>query len=135
MNDWRDDYDSGDDMARVVRIVVAMLLVLVLAYLAWTTSVRAHEAPAGWSYPFQCCSGYDCREVDGPHADVRKSAVQIQFDEERGEYVVSTTGERIGQLGVDARTKSSPDGAFHWCSKKGADDTATICLFVPPRLF
>lgn len=88
--------------------------------------VPVHDAPTGWSYPTSCCSGYDCRQVNGAG-----SAVRI---EERPEgYVVSTTGEIIPML--DRKVKPSPDGEFHWCSKGGRDDSATICLFVPPRGF
>lgn len=25
--------------------------------------VPVHDAPKGWSYPFSCCSGFDCRPV------------------------------------------------------------------------
>jgi hypothetical protein len=88
----------------------------------------AHDAlptaakPNGWSYPFSCCSGYDCREV---------SAKQIS---ERPEgYVINGTGEVVAYS--DARLKDSPDGVFHWCSVAGADDSRTICLFVPPRSY
>ncbi|BCH25573.1 hypothetical protein MesoLjLc_55020 [Mesorhizobium sp. L-8-10] len=86
----------------------------------------AHDAmpsaaqPRGWSYPFACCSGYDCREVS-------KKAIS-----ERPEgYVILGTGEVLAY--TDARVKNSPDGAFHWCSVAGANNGRTICLFVPPR--
>lgn len=86
----------------------------------------AHEAmptaakPNGWSYPFSCCSGYDCREVS-------KKAIS-----ERPEgYVIMGTGEVLAYS--DARVKNSPDGEFHWCSVAGSSSGRTICLFVPPR--
>lgn len=126
-------------MRRVLAYIIVRGAVLAVGIAAGmllsSIPVRAHEAPSGWTYPIQCCSNADCREVDGPQASERKSSVQVRYDEERNEYVISTTGERIGQLGVDARVKMSPDGAFHWCSQKGKDDTPTICLFVPPPLF
>ncbi len=82
----------------------------------------AHDAPSGWSYPFACCSGYDCRPV---------SASRI--DESPKGYVIANTGEVVGYS--DTRVRQSPDGDFHWCSVAGADDGNTICLFVPPKLF
>ncbi|MER8884820.1 hypothetical protein NKI17_20000 [Mesorhizobium sp. M0816] len=89
---------------------------------------RAHDAlptatrPQGWTYPFSCCSGYDCR-------DVAYNAIG-----ERPEgYVIKGTGEVITY--TDSRIKNSPDGVFHWCSVAGANDGHTICLFVPPRGF
>jgi hypothetical protein len=89
---------------------------------------RAHDAvstaaqPQGWSYPFSCCSGYDCREV----------AYNAIGERPEG-YVIKGTGEVITY--ADSRIKNSPDGVFHWCSVAGANDGHTICLFVPPRGF
>lgn len=81
-----------------------------------------HDAKSGWSYPFSCCSGFDCREV----SESRVSQSQ------RG-YVIANTGEVVGYS--DERLRDSPDGKYHWCSVAGADDGDTICLFVPPKLF
>lgn len=88
----------------------------------------AHDAkptaarPQGWKYPFSCCSGYDCREVSSK-----------QVSEKPEGYVIKGTGEIVAYS--DARLKDSPDGEFHWCSVAGADDSRTICLFVPPRSY
>lgn len=82
----------------------------------------AHDAPAGWKYPFSCCSGYDCREVSGKAISERPEG-----------YVIQNTGEVLGY--TDARLKNSPDGEFHWCSVAGSNDGRTICLFVPPRSY
>ncbi|MEQ1953448.1 hypothetical protein ABMA59_18750 [Mesorhizobium sp. CN2-181] len=91
-------------------------------------SAAAHDAtptaakPNGWSYPFSCCSGYDCREVP-----------QTSIGERPEGYVIEGTGEVLGYQ--DARLKNSPDGEYHWCSVAGADNSRTICLFVPPKGF
>jgi hypothetical protein len=82
----------------------------------------AHEAPTGWRYPYSCCSGYDCREVSS----------KVIGEGPEG-YVIEGTGEVVSYS--DARLKNSPDGEYHWCSVAGADDTRTICLFVPPHSF
>ena len=88
----------------------------------------AHDAeptaakPQGWSYPFACCAGYDCREVSSK-----------QISEKPEGYVIRGTGEVVAYS--DGRLKDSPDGEYHWCSVAGADDTRTICLFVPPRSY
>jgi hypothetical protein len=88
----------------------------------------AHDAkptaarPQGWSYPFSCCSGYDCRAVSSR-----------QISERPEGYVIKGTGEVVAYS--DARLKNSPDGEYHWCSVAGADDSRTICLFVPPRSY
>ncbi len=82
----------------------------------------AHDAPSGWSYPFSCCSGYDCRPV---------SAKTI--DQSPAGYVIANTGEIVGY--TDSRIRNSPDGEYHWCSVAGRNDGRTICLFVPSQMF
>jgi len=84
--------------------------------------VLAHDAPLGWSYPFACCSGIDCRQV--AIADIEEGPEG---------YVIRGTGEVLPY--GDRRLKDSPDGEFHWCSVAGANDGRTIYLFVPPRGF
>lgn len=86
----------------------------------------AHDAkptasmPNGWSYPFSCCSGYDCREVTPQSISERPEG-----------YVIRGTGEVVAYS--DTRIRNSPDGEYHWCSVAGANDGRTICLFVPPK--
>jgi len=112
-------------MRDAVEICIWTLLVLLLAS---TLAAFAHDAaptasrPQGWNYPFSCCSGIDCREV-------KASAI----GEKQAGYVIEGTGEILAY--GDTRLKDSPDGAFHWCSVAGLDDSRTICLFVPPRGF
>jgi len=114
-------------MLRSIRFWVLLALFYLLVVggpVIWfmTRPAWPHDAPRGWSYPFSCCSGYDCREV-------RKSAI----GERPSGYVINGTGEVIPY--GDSRVKESPDGEFHWCSVAGKDDGKTICLFVPPRSF
>ena len=97
----------------------ALLLGAALVF-AWPA--RAHDAPSGWSYPFACCSGVDCRPVTQPRISERAQG-----------YVIEGTGEVVAYS--DPRVRDSPDGDYHWCSVAGADDSRTICLFVPPKSF
>ncbi|RWC29939.1 MAG: hypothetical protein EOS70_23295 [Mesorhizobium sp.] len=102
---------------------MALGIVAISAAEAWPHDALPTAArPQGWSYPFSCCSGYDCRQV---------SAASI-IEGARG-YEILATGELIPMS--DTRIKDSPDGQFHWCSVAGAADGRTICLFVPPRGF
>jgi hypothetical protein len=82
----------------------------------------AHHAKSGWAYPLECCSNKDCREVPAENITERTDG-----------YVIAMTGERVGYS--DPRVRDSPDGVYHWCSADGANDTRTICLFVPPQAF
>ena len=72
---------------------------------AMSLPAAAHDAkptaakPQGWTYPFSCCSGYDCREVSSK-----------QISEKPEGYVIKGTGEVVAYS--DARLKDSPDGEF-----------------------
>ena len=110
---------SGKNLPFDRRAVAAVSLAMAFPI---TLPALAHDAPTGWSYPFSCCSGYDCREVS-----------EKAISESPQGYVIKGTGELVSYS--DARLKNSPDGEYHWCSVAGADDSRTICLFVPPHSF
>lgn len=113
---------------RSSRALAAYWFVTCSGVLAAVTSAAAHDAlptaakPQGWSYPFYCCSGYDCRAVP-----------QTAISERPEGYVIKGTGEVVTYR--DTRLKVSPDGEYHWCSVAGANNSKTICLFVPPRAY
>jgi hypothetical protein len=86
-----------------------------------SSSALAHDAPTGWSYPFQCCSNQDCREV--PDASVKETP---------SGYLASN-GETIPY--ADKRIKDSPDGKFHLCTIAGWEDGRALCLFVPAKAY
>jgi hypothetical protein len=110
------------------KLAVSFLTVATGALVAMSAPAVAHDAiptaamPQGWSYPFSCCSGYDCREVSAKAISERPEG-----------YVIQGTGEVVAYS--DGRLKNSPDGEYHWCSVAGADNGRTICLFVPPRSY
>lgn len=108
------------------RIPVKVILFFVFTTaLVLTTAAFSHDAlptaaqPLGWTYPWACCSGIDCRTISADR--VRQSPVG---------YIISPTMEVIPY--TSTKIKPSPDGAYHWCTKGGQETTATICLFVPP---
>lgn len=103
---------------RLSAVVVPSLALLIFH----PPAAFSHDAPAGWAYPFACCSGRDCREVPDKAISERPQG-----------YVINSTGEVVGYH--DARLRNSPDGEYHWCSVSGANNTRTICLFVPPKSF
>lgn len=116
----------------MLEMLARLLMVAAIAFsiflFARVIEAHSHDAPKGWSYPSACCSGYDCREVGGRHSKAKVRVVETSQG-----YQITSTGEVIAWS--DARLKDSPDGEYHWCSYAGADDSHTICLFVPPRSF
>jgi hypothetical protein len=115
---------SGNSLFTLSRAAVSFLALTI----AGISPVFAHDAlptaakPQGWTYPFSCCSGFDCREVSAQAISERPEGYQISYS---GEVVAYT----------DKRIKNSPDGEYHWCSVRGANDGKTICLFVPPPAY
>lgn len=106
-----------------MKALIVLILSLISLNLAFShDAMPTADAPMGWSYPVSCCADNDCREVSSK-----------QIGEEPKGYLIRLTGEFIGYS--DDRLKNSPDGIYHWCSVAGADDSRTICLFVPPRGF
>lgn len=101
-----------------MRTMLILLIVIISAIVLSTSLAYAHTAVAGWAYPYACCSGIDCREVEA-------SAVSETMEG----YRINATGEIIPYL--DKKVKPSPDGKWHWCSQGGKPTTATICLFAP----
>jgi hypothetical protein len=119
--------DTGPSTARKIAFwcgTVILIAAAVLVLLSMLPKAEAHDAPKGWSYPYACCSGYDCREVP---------ADWIDADEKSDGYTVVITDEYLA--GTDKRVRRSPDGEYHWCSVQGKNDGKTICLFVPARSF
>ncbi len=105
-------------MSRIIRAGLSGLMLSGYGIFA----ASAHQAPAGWAYPLNCCSNQDCREVN-----------QTSISERPDGYLIAPTGEVIGY--ADHRLKDSPDGEYHWCTIGGSEQGATICLFVPPQSF
>ena len=110
-----------------IKPLAAAIAIPALTLIA-SSIAQAHDAlptaakPKGWSYPFSCCSGYDCREVNA----------SVIGEKPEG-YVIAGTGEVLPYS--DTRIKDSPDGEYHWCSVAGKNDGKTICLFVPPKSY
>lgn len=105
-------------------ILIGGILYVAMGYrAAWSHEALPTAAkPQGWSYPFSCCSGYDCREVPADWVTAGRDG-----------YTIVITGEQLSY--GDTRLKDSPDGEYHWCSVAGANNSRTICLFRPPMGF
>lgn len=110
----RGNLSFGTALAAGATIAAAAV---VLAIVAGAGRARAHEAPAGWSYPLMCCSNQDC-----------KPALRGEIRETREGYTLTTTGEFVPH--GDRRIKPiSQDGEIHVCQQGGDFDHGRIlCL-------
>lgn len=80
----------------------------------------AHQAASGWTYPPQCCSDRDCRQVDTGEVTV-------------GDGFYIWMGHKIA---FDSpKIRRSPDKWFHGCETGFWGDTSgateLLCFFVP----
>lgn len=106
-----------------IPLTIATASVLGTIAALYAPLVKAHEAPTGWQYPYECCSNQDCKPAS--HVEVRET---------RGGYLVVATGEVVPLM--DRRVKDSPDGDFHICQVAGDfEHGKVLCLFRPPQSF
>lgn len=85
-----------------------LLVVLIAAGIA-----RAHTAPKGWDYPWECCHDHDCAEI--VDSRVRTSPTGYVID---GRFIVP-----------QSQVRQSPDGKYHACFP---NPDRLQCFFAPP---
>lgn len=89
-------------------------LVILGAFLVFMAkAARAHDAPSGWSYPVDCCSGHDCDLI----AASRVQSIGGGYLIDGAHYVPA------GQV------RRSPDGEFHACFPT---KDKLRCFWAPP---
>ncbi|KRE00133.1 hypothetical protein ASE63_08535 [Bosea sp. Root381] len=89
---------------------------------------RAHQAPMGWDYPYHCCSGADCAQIEAEA--VRESPYGFVVTILPGEHPMWPT-ERRKSLTVYVpydKATASPDGRWHLCINDAGD---LLCFFAP----
>jgi len=57
---------------------------------AVTGEGRAHQAPSGWAYPTECCSGIDCAEI--PASAVKETQRGYQVTLRAGQHQMVKDG-------------------------------------------
>lgn len=114
---------KASEMKRLVTTFVAVTLALA----SIVPLVNAHDAPAGWTYGWDCCNITDCRQVSGSASKSRVTVTEVT-----GGYRVNRPGTIPDFIPWDSpKIRPSKDDEYHWCSAGGGDTGATICLYVP----
>jgi hypothetical protein len=99
-----------------------------LALTAVPTQTWPHETASGWEYPFECCSGADCAELD-PGA-VRASPSGFIVTVMPGQHPIWAR-DRRQRLVLEVpyrKARLSPDGKWHLCINDAGD---LLCFFAP----
>ena len=104
-----------------------LLAALLAAALVQAGRTWGHQAPSGWTYPEECCSGHnDCAEI--PASAVRGLADGWHVDLPAG---IHPRGFPVRQVFPyrDEKLRRSGDGQFHLCVRPNGQ---VLCLYVPP---
>ena len=100
----------------------SLIIAIILSGAVWGChGAGAHDAPEGWSYGWDCCSGQDCRQVEDDAVTPTDAG-----------WFISATGETIPYN--SSAERRSKDGHFHRCSHhfmNPALPDKTICIYVP----
>jgi hypothetical protein len=95
---------------RILLLVLWVVAALLLVHLA----ARAHQAPSGWQYDPECCSGRDCAEVAPPTV----TPDGLVFFVVPGGHPAATRAGRPLTVTVahdDRRIRASGDDHWHLC--------------------
>ena len=107
----------------LLRILTLTTIATATIAIVWLAKAEAHEAPLGWTYGFDCCASFDCKQM--PEGEIGETSAG---------YLVRSTGEVIPYS--DKRIRQSKDEFFHRCAKQGDfSSKSSLCLYRPDRGF
>lgn len=110
---------------------MVLLRTAAAALLLFVAPALAHEAPSGFEYDPECCSGADCQPV--PDEAVREVQGGFELILQPGEHKMLRQGHpptRIFIAHGDPRIRPSGDGQKHACISYGGK--YAFCLYLPP---
>ena len=101
---------------------------IILLLVAGATQTRAHRAPGGWDYPFECCSEADCAQIDV--GEVKETLSGFVVTIMPGRHPMWPTERRqpaVLEIPYQ-KARLSPDGFFHLCMNDAGE---LLCFFSP----
>ena len=102
----------------------------ILVLWIWPLVALAHNAPSGWAYDAECCSGVDC--APAPVGGVRETrSGYVIIIEPGGHPMVPANAPPLVALVPhgDPRLRVSGDEQRHVCISYSR---AVLCVYVPP---
>lgn len=103
------------------------MLRTIAALLALATPALAHEAPTGWTYPSNCCSGTDCDRIPSRTVKTLQDGYHVSL--KMGDHHFATRPLQFTVPYGDRRLRNSPDGDYHLCMNSAF---TILCFYVPP---
>ena len=123
------------------RLLIYPMVAAAAAVILWlTVPAWPHQAPSGWTYSQNCCSGRDCAQAEAGQVEERPDGYHVSVAPGHHPMVKDVPFATIVAYG-DTRIRNSLDEHFHICLSPRyhhADGTWSqrlLCLYVPPRLF
>lgn len=117
-------------MRRFVALTLALNALVLALGLILSLPARAHNAPSGWAYDYDCCSTYDCAQVrSGVIVEVMGGYQVVVMP---GTHIMVPLGSEPVRAFIphgDPRIRVSGDANRHACvSGVGR----VLCIYVPP---
>ena len=118
--------------------LTAGLLVAMATALFHVSSAKAHSAPTGWEYDYDCCSNKDCSELPSEAVKITDAGYVVTVTPEMNNQIKSTRTYTIRYIATGMR--ESKDGKYHICLRPEYANNAgevfgggVICFYVPPQ--
>jgi len=104
------------------------LITIVILLAAAAPQARAHQAPSGWDYPFECCSEADCARIDASEVRETPSGFVVTIRPGRHPMWVTERRQTVVLEVPYQKARLSPDGFFHLCMNDAGE---LLCFFSP----
>lgn len=128
-------------MIRIIEFLISALVVaflIVMAMLLGSVRAKAHKAPTGWEYDYDCCSRRDCSELPTEAVQITDAGYVVTVTPEMNNQIKAPRTYTIAYTATGMR--ESKDGKYHICLRPEYANNAgevfgggVICFYVPPQ--
>jgi hypothetical protein len=113
----------------MMRRLASLAIIIAVMCFAVAWSLKAHQAPSGWAYPYECCSNQDCARVAPESVRERRGGWHVTVLP--GTHPQVPAGAPAVMVFVPVNeARPSPDGEWHICLHPS--DKRLLCFFNPP---
>ncbi|WID94243.1 hypothetical protein QO058_15310 [Bosea vestrisii] len=103
-------------------------ITIAILFAVGATQTRAHRAPGGWDYPFECCSEADCARIDASAVREVRSGFVVTIAPGRHPMWPTERREPLVLEISHQKARQSPDGLWHLCINDAGE---LLCFYAP----
>ena len=125
-------------MIRDIAIAAIGAALVVAATLLGSMPAKAHKAPTGWEYDYDCCSNKDCSELPSEAVQITDAGYVVTVTPEINNQIKAPRTYTIAYTATGMR--ESKDGKYHICLRPEYANNAgeifgggVICFYIPPQ--